>query len=220
MRSGKKLLTYYWKPCVTKRLIKFKTSWMLIRKTLWVITAFCEIYFPALCRDIIPQHPHKIQKAIGNITSGVADNETRFDRRGDFCWRGGNTKMSKWLPQRCSPRQSWPLRRGGFLREGEGGAFWGGSSEMSVWLRVRNVFFWRPVGPHRNGEASPLDVDTWMLPLVCSWLSTVSEPEVRANVWPTYFDTHPRTVRGHRRWAVLSFKVHLNYPKDDLNVCF
>jgi hypothetical protein len=75
------------------------------------------------------------------MVSGVADNETRFDLRGAFWLRGGNTKMSKWLPQRCIPRQSWPLRRGGFLREGEGKLFWGERSKMSVWWRVRNVFF-------------------------------------------------------------------------------
>jgi len=89
----------------------------------------------------LPQRRHKCPQAMWFMGSGVADNETRFDWRGAFCWRGGNTKMSKWLPQRCSPRQSWPLRRGGFLREGEGGLFGDESSEMSVWLRVRNVFF-------------------------------------------------------------------------------
>ena len=68
-----------------------------------------------------PQRRHKILKAIPFMVSGVADDETRFDRCGAFCRRGGNTKMSQWLPQRCSPCQSRPLRRGGYFGVGSGG---------------------------------------------------------------------------------------------------
>ena len=37
-----------------------------------------------------PQRRHKILKAIPFMVSGVADDETRFDRCGVFCRRGGN----------------------------------------------------------------------------------------------------------------------------------
>ena len=85
-----------------------------------------------------------------------------------FCRRGGNTKMPQWLPQRCSPCQSRPLRRGGFLGEGQGETFLGERSEMSAWRRVVIIamyFLTEPeVYPKKNHGHSTI---TWCCML--SW---------------------------------------------------
>ena len=101
-------------------------------------------------------------------------------------WR--KQKMPQWLPQRCSPCQSRPLRRGGFLGEGRGN-FLGERSEISAWRRVVIIamYFFTVAWVSSKQKTQPFDHHLMLyVVVVFSWLSKVSEPDYE----PTHFGIH------------------------------
>ena len=81
-------------------------------------------------------------------------------------WR--KQKMSQWLPQRCSPCQSRPLRRGGYFGEGQGKLFWAKDLKFrhGVGSSQSTCIFWRWREFHRNRKHSRSTI-TWRCML--SW---------------------------------------------------
>jgi hypothetical protein len=83
----------------------------------------------------LPQRRHKILKAIHFMVSGVADDETRLNRCGAFCRRGGNKRCLNGCRNaaahasqgRCGVADIWGRVRGNFF---------GRKNEMSAWRRV------------------------------------------------------------------------------------
>jgi hypothetical protein len=92
-----------------------------------------DVYAPVLYLDVfeihppplskLPQRRHKILKAMRFMVSGVADDETSFDRCGAFCRRGGNKRCLNGCRNaaahasqgRCGVADFWGRVRGNFF---------------------------------------------------------------------------------------------------------
>ena len=107
--------------------------WTMMRRvTLFVPST--DLSFPTTFSKLPPRR-HKILKVIRFMVSGVADDETSFDRCGAFCRRGGNKRCLNGCRNaaahasqgRCGVADIWGRVRGNFF---------GRKNEMSAWRRV------------------------------------------------------------------------------------
>ena len=122
------------------------------------------------------------------MVSGVADDETRLNRCGAFCRRGGNKRCLNGCRNAaahasqgcCGVADFWGRVRGNFF---------GRKNEMSAWRRVViiDMYFLTVASVSSKHKTQPFDHHlTLYVVVVFSWLSKVSEPDYE----PTYFGIH------------------------------
>jgi hypothetical protein len=155
-----------------------------------------DLSFPTTFSNL-PQRRHKILKAMRIMVSGVADDETRFDRCGAFlsAWR-----KHKNAPMVAATLQPMPVKAVAAWRifgGGSGETFLDEKSEMSAWRRVGiiDMYFLTVASVSSKQKTQPFDHHLLLyVVVVFSWLSKVSEPDYE----PTHFGIHHMDIADGR----------------------